>query len=215
MIWMPQCRKTLNSTAIHGCTGNRWHIYFLTVKWWRNIHRRETSHTNVTENDCTAASDSRKYTTTASKISDQWDVKQCCVQKSRNSVEIQIINMFHCTQIYPRNKGIHQAGPTGTQNGNMEPCGHYRMHKLGQLWGNIVLTVFTLHVHSHVLSAWCKSIVWTNLHSSCQPLRLGLVWIAIEFELISFQVKLFYFCCWSNWQIGCFWTARKIYFRRC
>ena len=40
-----------------------------------------------------------------------------------------------------------------------------------------------------VLSVRCKGSVGINCHSSCQPLRLGLVWIAIEFELISFSGK--------------------------
>jgi len=132
-------------------------------------------------------------------------LKQRCVQKSRNILKYILWICFTAHRYILGTKGIHQAGPTRTQNGKMEPCGNYIMHTLGQLWGYIVLTVFTLHVHSHVLSAWCKGIVWTNRHSSCQPLRLGLVWIAIEFELISFQVKLFD-CCWSNWQIGC-WAA--------
>jgi len=41
--------------------------YIFSLQWCRNIHREEESHTNVTENDCTAASDRRKYTTAPSK----------------------------------------------------------------------------------------------------------------------------------------------------
>jgi len=130
-------------------------------------------------------------------------LKQRCVQKSRNILKYILWICFTAHRYILGTKGIHQAGPTRTQNGKMEPCGNYIMHTLGQLWGYIVLTVFTLHVHSHVLSAWCKGIVWTSRHSSCQPLRLGLVWIAIEFELISFQVKLFD----GRSDAGPLWTA--------
>jgi len=84
--------------------------------------------TNVTENDCNLNTRQPRW---KSPISEIWNGVEC----KREDTSKYIVNIFNCTQIYPTRtesrfgtKGIHQAGPTGTQNGKTEPCGNYRMH---------------------------------------------------------------------------------------
>ena len=84
--------------------------------------------TNVTENDCNLNTRQPRW---KSPISEIWNGVEC----KREDTSKYIVNIFNCTQIYPTRtesrfgtKGIHQAGPTGTQNGKREPCGNYRMH---------------------------------------------------------------------------------------
>ena len=142
---------------------------------------------------------------TPSKLSNDSEMMWTSVACRRVETSKYSINMFDCTQISNNWEsqletwGIHQD----LLGRKMEPHGKQRYAKCCTVMGlHCAYSSCALSGSLSSLFAGCKTckcIVWTNRHSSCQPLRLGLVWIAIEFELISFH------CC-SNWQIGC-WAA--------